>query len=175
MSTATVILRSGVEIPLKQWQESYGLKPYSNQIGKHFSIGERSISDKCKFSELLILVMDETREQWGKSLSLNSFDRTKAKQQELIKEGYRAAANSTHEWALAVDIDTTSNGETDKLVALIEQVSSKLNIKVRIGWQDYKSKGQTFVHVDVGPEYFAKGKPYYMMKFPAPWATEARW
>jgi hypothetical protein len=119
--------------------------------------------------------MDEVRVGYGKSLKLNSLDRTKQEQAQLKAQGYRAAENSTHEWGFGADIDTTSNEDTDKLVKIIEEVSKRTGIKIRIGWKKYKLDGNTFVHLDVAPEYFGKGKALQNIKVHPAWTVEARW
>ena len=172
---ATIILANGNEVSLTTWQKMMHLEVGSNQLSVHFSIGEKNIFNKCKVSGLLLQLMDRVREEWKKALNVNSLDRTLEEQKKLLSQGYRAAKKSTHVLGLAVDLDTTSNEETNRLVRTIEKVSKDMGIKVRIGWEEYKKDGYTFVHLDVGPEYFGKNKPYHLMSFPEPWAMEARW
>jgi len=175
MTIATIILEDGSKVSLDVWQQMYGLKRGSNQVGKHFTIGEPHFVFGMEVSSVLIKLLDRVRDIRGKESIINSLGRSHSKQLELIKNGERAASVSTHEFNIAADHDTNSNSESDQLVKIIEQAARDLNIKVRIGWEDYKKKGQTLVHVDVGPEYFAKGKPWNHIPHPEPFEREARW
>ena len=172
---ATVILENGNELNLKSHQLRYGLELGSSQIGRYFNIGENSIYNKCRFSVILIKIMDEVRYRWKKPIIINSFDRTKERQAWLVKSGYKASKNSTHELGLAADLETKSNDESEELVKLIEEVAKDLKYKVRIGYKEYQKLGQTFVHLDVAPEYFGKDKPYRLLPHPEAWKVEARW
>lgn len=170
-----VITREDKLINLTAWQIMYELEEH--QIGEYFSYLERKFKQdladygKLYVSELLIRVADEVRRRWGKSLCVNSFNRNDAKQAALKASGARAATTSPHCVYLAMDLDTTSAEESRKLAALILEVAKELGIKVRVGFEDYIAEGQTFVHFDVTPEYYAKGKPRYKTPHPKPWET----
>jgi hypothetical protein len=60
-------------------------------------------------------------------------------------------------------------------VKKIQEVASIVNIKVRIGYNQYLEAGQTFVHVDVCPEYYAPGKPWHALEHPAVWEKQITW
>ena len=175
MNIATIILATGEHVSLDIWQKLYGLKVGSAQIGKHFEIGERSIPNGVIVSAILIQVLDQARIIKGKPVSLNSLSRTQTRQEELIAEGKRAAATSPHVVYMAADTDTTSAEETKQFVKQLKEAAQMLGFKIRIGWKKYIQDGDTFVHVDVCPEYYAKGKPYHHKPHPAAWEVEMEW
>jgi len=175
MAIATIILEDGSKVSLDVWQQMYGLRRGSNEVGKYFKVGEPHFVFGMEVSSILIKLLDRVREIRKEPSIINSLGRNHAKQLELVKNGNRAASVSTHEFNIAADHDTKSNAESDQLVKVIEQAAKELKIKVRIGCEDYKKKGQTLVHVDVAPEYFAKGKPWHHIAHPEPFEREARW
>lgn len=162
-------------ITLKEWQQSYGLRIHPLQIGKYFVADEpkfkRDLKDygKLYVSELLMRVMDKARDRWGRPIHVNSFNRNDAKQAALRASGARAATTSPHCVYLAMDVDTTSAADTRKLARIIMGAAKDLGVKVRIGYDSYLNDGSTFVHVDVCPEYYAKGKPRHTTAHPAVW------
>lgn len=171
----------GDYISLDEWQQSYGLPVGSNKIGKYFSITERIFADNLKDYGLLVVceplmhVLDQTREDSGRTMSLNSFNRSLERQKELRKEYARAASISPHVAKMAADIDTTNDGETLNMVHFLQEAARKKNIKIRLGYKDYMKDGKTFVHVDVTPEYYAPGKPWHSQDHPKVWETETTW
>jgi len=181
MNRITVILKSGQETTLKDWQERYGLHAGSDQVGKYFSLKDpKLLQDLNEYGELivneqLIRIMDGLREALDVPLKINAFNRNKAKQEQLIKAGYRAALFSPHVVKMAVDIDTDSVIQTRERVKKLKDVSSKLGIKIRIGYEEYLQAGQTFIHIDVCPEYYAKGKPFNSKPHPAVWEQSITW
>ncbi|MGZ8535732.1 MAG: hypothetical protein ACXWV4_09360, partial [Flavitalea sp.] len=58
---------------------------------------------------------------------------------------------------------------------LLEETAKELGIKARFGFRQYLAKGDTFVHVDVCPEFYAKGKPLFKEQHPAVWENEIKW
>lgn len=175
MNIATIILATGEHVSLDVWQNIYGLKKGSTQIGKHFNIGEKNIPNGVIVSALLIQVMDQVRILKGSAIVLNSLSRTLARQKELIANGERAAANSPHVVYMGADLDTVSHEDTRKTVKLVKEASKMLGIKVRIGWESYQKDGNTLVHIDVCPEYYAPGKPYHHKPHPVQWETVKEW
>jgi hypothetical protein len=118
-----VILKDGRRVRLSDWQMVYGLAPYSNNIGKHYTITEPKFQENLNeygeliVHELLIRWMDGYREAINAAVNVNSFNRNLAKQAELRAQGYRAAETSPHlvyhdgegnfsNGATAVDCDT---------------------------------------------------------------------
>lgn len=173
MKNIYVITREDKLITLEVWQALYGLEDL--RIGEYFSCTEKKFKQdladygKLYVSELLIRVADEVRRRWGKPLCVNSFNRNDAKQAALKASGARAATTSPHVVYLAMDLDTTSVEESRKLAALILKVGKELGIKVRVGFEDYIAEGQTFVHFDVTPEYYGKGRPRCKTPHPKAW------
>lgn len=175
MNNILVITREDKLITLEEWQKIYGLTAHGTQIGKYFCYDEpipaRDLRDygKLYVSELLIRVLDAFRLKVNRPLHINSFNRSDAKQAQLRKDGLRAATTSPHVVFLAADIDTKSPEETKQFAKLILQVAKNLGIAIRVGYQDYLNNGQTFIHVDVCPEYYAKGKPRFAHPHPTAW------
>lgn len=171
---------SGTYVPMEEFQRRYGLPVGSPQIGKFFSIEERVFSqDIERYGQLivpvpLIMVMDEFRKRVG-SVPINSFNRDEAKQAELTKQGFRTASVSPHIEKLAVDMDTTDANQTKKRVPILSQVGKDLNIQIRIGWAQYMTAGQSFIHLDVCPEYFGPGKIWHARPHPQAWEKQIQW
>ena len=177
-----VILASGDITDLSTWQRIYSLKQGSDQVGKYFAIStDRKLAqDLPEYGELIICEplmrwMDAFREEVGEPVHVNSFNRSRAKQLALIKAGYKAALVSPHEKKMAVDIDTRSVGQTRTYARIARTVAKRLNIKIRIGSETYIKNGQTFIHVDVCPEYFGIGEPYEHQSHPIHWENESNW
>ena len=95
--------------------------------------------------------------------------------QALIQQGFRAAKVSPHEFFLAADVDTADAADTINSVPIMREAAKELGIKVRIGWQDYMKQGQSFIHVDVCPEYFGKGKVWNHVTHPVQWESVSEW
>lgn len=176
-----VTTKEGKEISLKDWQKKYGLPENSTKIGKFFSTTERKFAQDLadygtlRVNEQLMRFMDRLREKWGKPLVVNSFNRSPEKQAQLQAAGYRAAQFSPHMVYMAVDLDTGSALESRQLAMAGEGVAKELGIKIRIGLEEYIKAGQTFVHFDCCPEYYAKGKPFHGQTHPVQWESAIRW
>lgn len=154
---------------------------HATQITKNFSTTEKRIQEdinlygECNICVPLFDVLQRYRELKGKPVNINSLNRDRKKQESLIKQGFRAAKISPHEYFLAADVDTESVSETLLNVPLMRQAAKELGIKVRIGWQDYIKAGQSFIHVDVCPEYFGKGKIWNHVSHPVQWESQNEW
>jgi hypothetical protein len=152
-----IILVSGEIVPLNVWQKTKGYS--ENQLSKFFSTKERTLKNPdWILHESLFDILDELRKEVGKPIRINSGFRSVEHQEVLRKTNKGAVANSPHTWGLAIDVDTVSNGESDAYAKLILQIAKEKNIDVRVGWQQYKKFHETFVHFDVAPEMFGKGK-----------------
>lgn len=177
----TAITKSGKEITLKEWQKLYGLPENSQKIGKFFSLTERRFVQDLKdygkliVNEQLMRFADRLREKWKKPINFNSFNRDDKKQEELTAAGYRTAKYSPHVVKMAFDADTESALESRMLASMAEGVAKELGIKIRIGVEDYIKAGQTFVHFDVCPEYYAPGKPFHGEPHPQAWESSIKW
>jgi hypothetical protein len=196
-----VLLPDGVYISLFQWQELYGLKKYSKQISKYFSLNEdRFQQDIALFGELIVCadlmrIVDRYRELVGEPTTFNSFNRNADYQKKLTEQGYRTASFSPHEVKLAGDIDTPGQKELAKKfpgenpekiwamacelnrsrTKLMCRAADELGIKARIGNEQYLREKQTFIHVDVCPEYYAPGKPWHKLLHPRQWESPISW
>lgn len=179
--SVVVITKAGTEITLKEWQKIYQLPENSTMFGKHFSTTERIFSRDIKdygklvVNELLIRVLDRFRSRIKKPIVINSFNRDDRRQDQLTQQGLRTAKYSPHVVFMAADIDTASALDTREYIRELDGVSKELGIQIRLGYDDYLKNGQTFVHLDVCPEYYAKGKPYHGMPHPIQWETSIRW
>lgn len=195
-----VILRDGSTITLEKWQERYDLDPSSDKIGQFFSLSEDRFKtdivmfDELVVNELLIRVLDKYREYTKHAVTINSFNRSPEKQEQLRKNKYRAATHSPHVVKMAADVDTPgvlelmmkhnwskerASKEAMKInydeVILVKQAAAALQIKIRVGHKEYLSIGQTFFHVDVCPEFYGKNKPFHEHPHPAVWENETTW
>ncbi len=184
MENVTVILRDGSETTLEAWQKLYGLPIGSNSIGKHFSLNDSKIAEnlrqykKVVVNELLMRVMDAYRDMSGKPCILNAFNRSQKKQEELQNDDrFAAATYSPHVVYMAADIDTKDREDTINMAGLLITVAAKLGIKIRVGYKEYLNlpTPMTFVHIDVCPEYYAKGKPFHEIKHPVQWENQITW
>lgn len=185
-----VITREGKAISLAEWQRIYDLPVGSSRIGEFFYLTEPrfekdiALYGRLIVNELLIRLLDAIRKASNHPLTINAFNRDSKKQQELKALGFRAATHSPHlvseidgmiTGACAADIDTLSKDDTKKLVKRIQEVSSIVKIKCRIGFKQYMDDGDTFVHVDVCPEYYAYGKPWHHLEHPEVWELTNTW
>lgn len=169
----TILIGDGKTIDIKEWQKIYNVK--SPKISTFFSIGEPCINDDTRVSSKLLVLLDRVRQIKGVPVKLNSLYRTQEHQRELISQGYRAAKTSPHCEGMAADIDTVSKQDTTHTVNIIKQAANELSMTVRIGYLQYMQDGNTFVHVDVCPEYYAKDKPFHKLKHPIQWESGMVW
>lgn len=169
----------GSLMAFEAYQTEYGLT--GNQIAKYFSFTEsRFIKDLEDYDELIVChllmrVLDEYRKLKNAVVNINSFNRNDAKQESLHNRGFKTAKVSPHVEKLAGDCDTTTEAETKLNVSMIKVAAKNLGIKVRIGFQQYLDAGQTFIHVDVCPEYYGVGKVWHAKKHPIQWENELTW
>lgn len=176
-----VISKSGHEMTLTEWQKYYGLTVGSKHIGVYFTLDEDEFQDnirdygKVVVNEILMKVLDRFRAKVGVPVIINAFNRDEAKQEQLRKDGFRAAMVSPHVALMAADIDTTSNEQTEKWVVILQQVAIDLGVKIRIGYKQYQLEHQTFIHIDVCPEFFGKDKPYHDRPHPSVWEKQITW
>lgn len=181
MANITVILKSGQIITLPEWQKVRGYT--DTQIGRYFSYTEpRFAKDlqlygKLVLNEMLMDLLDRYRELLGEPVYLNSFNRNQEKQDQLHKDGHKAATVSPHVHFMAADCPAMSIPDVHKKVELFRQAAKDLNMAIRIGYRTYYTGKpvSTFVHVDVCPEFFAPGKPYNGQKHPWEWEVVCEW
>lgn len=163
----------GQIISLDDYQKMRNLA--DDQIGEYFSYKEPVfIRDLQDYGELevnmpLMIVLDEYRRRKGSYVNLNSFNRNQAKQDQLAISGFKTALFSPHVKKLAADADTHTEQATRNDAAIILQVSKDLDIPCRIGYEAYLRNGQTFIHVDVCPLYYAKGGVWHQNEHPPAW------
>jgi len=200
-----ILTLSGKYISLDEWQAKYGLETGSTQIGKYFRYTEKRFQDDLAaygqliVCEPLMIVLDEYRRLKGTQVRISSFNRNAAKQKALREENsavaHLRAVISEHEYFLAADIDCDNKADVLASLPILEQAAKNKNITIRIGWKDYLDEHDkeykvwealpepkkpwsfpwTFLHLGVGPEYFAKGKPWNKLKHPEPWERQVRW
>ena len=162
-----ILQGNGKEMPLREWQAGRGLK--KDTLSGNFKVTEFECESELILSEILIDYVQAIRYQWGKSIKINSGYRSEAKQKALKAQGYKTATNSPHVVGMAADLDTTSKAETEALVALIRKLATSGKWPIRLGYKQYLNQGQTFVHLDVCPAYYAKGQPLHETKHPQAW------
>lgn len=173
-----IITRAGTEINLPEWQAQYNIA--NEQIGRNFSLTEsRFKTDLVQYgelvvNELLMRFLDAFREAVG-PITINSFNRNQEKQNELKAEGFKTAKYSPHVAKIAADIDTKTVEQTREWARKAKEVAAAIGIKIRVGSEQYIKAGQTFIHVDVGPEYYAKGKPFHEQFHPVQWESQICW
>tara|TARA_R110000868_G_scaffold96848_8_gene266373 strand:+ start:814 stop:1323 length:510 start_codon:yes stop_codon:yes gene_type:complete len=164
-------------------KEDGSSEEYKEQkIGKYFDVSEPRFQEDIRLygevviCDLLFKVLNRYRDLKGVSVNLNSLNRDRKKQEQLLRDGFRAAKVSPHEYFLAADVDTIDQADTLKSVPIMRQAAKDLGIKIRIGWQDYLKAGQSFLHVDVCAEYFGKGKVWNKNSHPVQWeAAGSEW
>lgn len=164
-------LITGVLVDLKDFQEVYNIT--SNQVGIHFNLSE--FPEEFVFSEQLIRLVDVARRIYGKPIKINSSFRTQNKQDELRKEGYRAATFSPHCVGMAWDLDTKTVSETLELVNALKLAATYLNYQIRLGYKEYMKDYMTFVHVDVCPMFYGNGMALNDVQHPFQWETQMEW
>lgn len=173
---ATIILLSGDAVDLATWQRMYGLTAGSSQVGRFFNIGEKSFRNGLAIAEPVIRFLDMVRVLWGKPINVSSLDRTEEQQRQLRQTNPNAATTSPHVVKLAADIDTISKEETFDLLEVIDDAIELLGYQVRIGWKSYMQRGNTFVHIDVCPMFYAPGKVWNYKEHPKVWEnTKGEW
>ncbi len=176
-----ILTLSGEYISLAEWQQQYGLPVGSEQIGKYFKYTEGKFAhDLADYGELIVCeplmhLMDEVRELSNQPFKVNSFNRSESRQHELKASGFRAATTSPHVVKMACDMDTDSSAETLEMVTIVKKAAKNKNLKVRIGYKEYALIGQTFIHMDVCPEYYGGGKIFHNLKHPPAWESEIIW
>lgn len=174
--TATIIGLDGRRMGLNEWQKVYGLTVGTAQLGRHLTIGEPNVRLGLTISEAIIRLFDGVRALRGRALYVNSLDRSQEKQEELQRNpNIQAAKYSPHVVKLAIDIDTTSNKDTAELLEVINTVADVLGYRLRLGWESYQRKGQTFIHIDVCPMYYGKNGVWHDVKHPLAWEGEIEW
>lgn len=173
------LTRDGNITDFDSYQASHGLT--GTKIAKHFSYTEPKFTqdiqdyDELIVCEPLMMLLDAVREAKGMPIFINSFNRDKAKQESLHERGYKAAIFSPHVAKMAADVDTLNDAETVYIANLALGCAKLMGIRARVGFKQYMENGQSFVHIDVCPEYYAPGKPFNHIFHPPAWETEMSW
>ena len=175
-----IVTKEGKTITLDAWQKAYGLPLGSDKIGTYYSLKEPKLAedledyDELVVNELLIRFLDALRAETGPKV-INSFNRNQAKQDSLYAQGLKTAKTSPHVVYMAADIDTKTAQQTRDLAKAAEVLAKRMGIKIRIGTELYLKRGQTFMHVDVCPEFYGKGKPFHNHAHPTEWESPLKW
>ena len=172
---ATIILLNGEKISLRKWQSMYGLVVGSADIGRYLTIGEPNVNNGLEISEIIIRFFDCLRTMWGNPLYVNSLDRTNKEQEQMKLTNPNAATTSPHVVKLAIDIDTINKQDTLDLLDCVDEIAQILGYQIRIGWKEYLKRGNTFIHIDVCPMYFSKGKVWHDKEHPRVWEKITEW
>ena len=180
-SPVKIVTVHGSEIPLEKWQQIYGLEVGSDEIGRFFKATEPKFAEDIQryselvVNELLMRVLDHFRATIKQPIVINSFNRDEKKQHELQAAGFKTATASPHVVKMAADIDTASAEQSREWATIMQSCAVELGIRVRIGVEQYIKKGQTFIHVDVCPEYYGKSKPFNKQFHPVQWERVTTW
>jgi hypothetical protein len=167
-----IIMPNGQSIPLATWQDLQGLP--AEFISTNILLNSSAVWGYFEISSYVIEILNALNSNGF--YVINSLYRTDAKQKDLIREGNPNAAKvSPHCFGMAADVDAKNKEQTVELAALIQEIATELNIKVRIGFNKYLLNGNTFVHFDVCPEYYAEGKPYHNNSHPKQWESVMQW
>lgn len=176
-----ILQPDGSYTTLAAHQKAWELKEGSAQIARHFSFTEPKFAEDLKnYGELIVCaplmrVLDVYRALVGEPVNINSFNRSEEKQKSLQDNGFRAAKNSPHVVKLAADVDTKDEADTRKKVVYMLEAAKMAKIPIRVGYEDYIKIGQSFIHVDVCPLYFAKGKVWHAKEHPSAWEFQISW
>lgn len=97
-----------------------------------------------------LYTFDEVRRAHGGPLLISSGRRSQAKQQQLIKQGYRAATFSAHTMGVAIDVVVPKSMTDEQLVLEVVSAAVRLDLpRPRIGWMRYRVNGKSpIVHFD---------------------------
>lgn len=108
---------------------------------RYFDKNEFDSADCMSMS--LIEKLDELRQVLNKPIQITSSFRTRAKNEELKKQGYTVSSNSSHMKGLAVDIHCPSFDYLKQIVLTARSLGF-----TRIG-QYLSKKGNWFIHLDI--------------------------
>jgi hypothetical protein len=164
MSSFKIYLNDGTLTDLSNYQEKEGLN--KDQIGQHFGLNEYVFTENMKhyetvyWCEPIIKLLDAYRVEKGAPVNLTSVFRSKGRQQDLIDRGITDAEISPHNMSFAADADCGNDTEVINGVKIIKRLSKQLNIPVRLGYQSYLNRGDTFIHIDVCNFYYGKKGPW---------------
>lgn len=168
-----IITSTGKRITLKDWQHINHLP--KDKAATYFRASELDYNGELLIAAPLLNLIDKLRERIGKPVNINSGYRTAERQAQLRAAGYLAATTSPHTVGMAVDIDTTNRVETMAVVNLLRKIAAENGYKIRLGYNQYLKAGQTFVHVDVCPMYYAAGQSLHKEKHPLVWEKQIEW
>ena len=96
------------------------------------------------------------REKWGRPIDITSGYVCLKHQKELYEQNVKSTMISTHNFGLALDLDCSDEEETKSIAKFVKRFCPDL----RLGWQTYLYRGQSFIHIDTGfkisPSYSKK-------------------
>ena len=161
-----IILKDGSLQELSLWQKNRVLS--SDKLSKNFTVSEFDDAGSLLISEVLIDFLQALRDNEG-AMIVSSGYRTEDHQRKLQKQTSGAASISPHVKGMGSDIDRPTIASTKLFAKNTLALAKKLKINIRVGHDQYLRLGQTFVHIDVCPEYYGKGKPYHKRPFPPAW------
>jgi hypothetical protein len=119
------------------------------KVAPHISDNEASCRHcgKAMLFEPTIQLFEKVRELVGKPIPINSFYRCVEKQDELIRDGYKAAkTNPPHCLGVAMDLGLPQGYTARGLMKVVKRAAKELGLPVpRCGHIEYK---EAFLHVD---------------------------
>lgn len=156
-----IILRNGSKKSLTDWQREKGLS--ATRVSNNFTVSEMDCEGQMLIAEPLLELLEKYRElTGGKPVKVTAGYRTREHQKELQgRADLKAATYSPHTVGMAADVDLPDKKAVLNAVSIFLQAANILGLRIRLGYKQYLKNGQSFVHVDVCPEYYAAGKPYH--------------
>jgi len=86
------------------------------------------------------------REKWGRPINITSGYVCLKHQKALYEQNVKSTMISTHNFGLALDLDCSDEEETKSMARFVKRFCPDL----RLGWQIYLYRGQSFIHIDTG-------------------------
>ena len=141
----------------------------SSEIPSRYISKEEASCNCCGEAFLfspMIKLFNAVREKLAVPIRINSFYRCKKHQEELKKQGYKAATISPHNYGCGMDLTIPQGMTIKELMQAFKKESLELGYGVpRFG---HKLYNDTFLHVDLA--YLLKNNPC-----PAAWREGVEW
>ena len=131
---------------IRMYKKGVAVQLAPNFKSTEFDCNGKGCCTETPIHDNLIMVLQEVRDHFGKSVKINSGYRCEV----YNKKVSGASSNSKHKLGLAADI-VVNKGKVHpmQIARYLEKVFNEKGIKGRIGCYTYDDKGSGFVHVDV--------------------------
>ena len=167
MKVAVIIRNDGREQSLEEWQKEWDLP--RSMVSEHLYIKEIECDDSLILAEKIIEIFEDLRDKLGKPIRINRGYSTQAYTDILVKRNSLAVKVSPHVIGVALDLDTKSFAETERMLVKLRELRDTKYPYLRIGWEKYKDKRWTMVHIDVAPFFYGEGGIYQGKHCPPQW------